>query len=133
MRKILSKIEDYPAYLEACWREHLKPKDPFFQEFLSGLTHRLGREGVPLHTIRSQTEIGGNETSPLIILGLQDRATIARVRKSYSHIVAVQSYPDSLGITQVHFDDYKIGHDAARILVEHGHTNLLHLASFKMQ
>ncbi len=26
MRQILSKIEDYPAFLEACWQEHLKPK-----------------------------------------------------------------------------------------------------------
>ena len=26
MRAILSKIEDYPAHLEACWREHLEPK-----------------------------------------------------------------------------------------------------------
>ena len=26
MRKILPKIEDYPAHLEACWQEHLKPK-----------------------------------------------------------------------------------------------------------
>jgi DNA (cytosine-5)-methyltransferase 1 len=26
MRTHLSKIEDYPAFLEACWEEHLKPK-----------------------------------------------------------------------------------------------------------
>ena len=26
MRTHLSKIEDYPAFLEACWQEHLKPK-----------------------------------------------------------------------------------------------------------
>jgi DNA (cytosine-5)-methyltransferase 1 len=26
MRTFLSKIEDYPAFLEACWQEHLKPK-----------------------------------------------------------------------------------------------------------
>jgi hypothetical protein len=26
MRTLLPKIEDYPAYLEACWQEHLKPK-----------------------------------------------------------------------------------------------------------
>jgi DNA (cytosine-5)-methyltransferase 1 len=26
MRTLLSKIEDYPAFLEACWHEHLKPK-----------------------------------------------------------------------------------------------------------
>ncbi len=25
-RTYLSKIEDYPAFLEACWREHLEPK-----------------------------------------------------------------------------------------------------------
>jgi DNA (cytosine-5)-methyltransferase 1 len=27
MRTILPKIEDYRAHLEACWQEHLKPKD----------------------------------------------------------------------------------------------------------
>jgi DNA (cytosine-5)-methyltransferase 1 len=27
IRRILRKIEDYAAYLEACWQEHLKPKD----------------------------------------------------------------------------------------------------------
>jgi hypothetical protein len=26
MRTHLSKIENYPAFLEACWQEHLKPK-----------------------------------------------------------------------------------------------------------
>ena len=26
MRTLLSKIEDYPAHLEACWREHLEPR-----------------------------------------------------------------------------------------------------------
>ena len=28
MRTVLSKIEDYPAHLEACWREHLAPRAP---------------------------------------------------------------------------------------------------------
>ena len=28
MRTLLSRIEDYPAHLEACWREHLKPGEP---------------------------------------------------------------------------------------------------------
>jgi DNA (cytosine-5)-methyltransferase 1 len=28
MRQILSKIEDYPAHLRACWEEHLKPREP---------------------------------------------------------------------------------------------------------
>src|SRR5512138_3312151 len=27
MRALLPKIEDYRAHLEACWKEHLKPKD----------------------------------------------------------------------------------------------------------
>ena len=27
MRTLLPKIENYPAYLEACWQQHLKPKD----------------------------------------------------------------------------------------------------------
>jgi DNA (cytosine-5)-methyltransferase 1 len=26
MRTLLPKIEDYPAHLEACWREHLAPR-----------------------------------------------------------------------------------------------------------
>jgi DNA (cytosine-5)-methyltransferase 1 len=28
MRTLLPKIEDYPAFLEACWQEHLKPWEP---------------------------------------------------------------------------------------------------------
>ncbi len=28
MRTLLSKIDDYPAHLEACWREHLAPRPP---------------------------------------------------------------------------------------------------------
>jgi DNA (cytosine-5)-methyltransferase 1 len=28
MRTLLSKITNYPAHLEACWREHLQPRDP---------------------------------------------------------------------------------------------------------
>ena len=28
MRQILSKIEDYPAHLRACWQEHLEPREP---------------------------------------------------------------------------------------------------------
>jgi len=28
MRQILSKIEDYPAHLRACWQEHLKAREP---------------------------------------------------------------------------------------------------------
>jgi DNA (cytosine-5)-methyltransferase 1 len=27
VRTLLSKVEDYPAFLESCWQEHLKPKD----------------------------------------------------------------------------------------------------------
>ena len=28
MRTLLPKIADYPAHLEACWREHLAPREP---------------------------------------------------------------------------------------------------------
>jgi hypothetical protein len=28
MRTHLSRIEDYPAFLEACWQEHLKAREP---------------------------------------------------------------------------------------------------------
>ena len=28
MRKILPKIADYPAHLEAAWQDHLKPREP---------------------------------------------------------------------------------------------------------
>ncbi len=27
MRTLLPKVEDYPAHLEACWREHLAPRE----------------------------------------------------------------------------------------------------------
>jgi DNA-binding LacI/PurR family transcriptional regulator len=106
----------------------LKLKDPFYHEFIAALTRRLGHETMHLRTIYGDGDPAGCSDAPLIILGLEDSSVIARMKGRYRHIVAVQSYPDNLDITQVHFDDFRIGHDAARILVEYGHHSLVHLA-----
>ena len=92
------------------------------------LSHKLGKEGLQLRTIHGDTDLTGGKGAPLVILGLEDPSIVARIRKHYAHIVAVQSYPDNLDVTQVHFDDFRIGHDAGRLLVENGHSNLVHLA-----
>jgi hypothetical protein len=43
MRTHLSKIEDYPAFLDACWQEHLKPREsnaPIVMLLFAGMCSR---------------------------------------------------------------------------------------------
>lgn len=66
--------------------------------------------------------------TPVIILGLLQNSTLESILSSYRKVIAIQEYPWFADISQISFDDYKIGCDAARIFYEHNHKHLLHLA-----
>ncbi|TVR58455.1 MAG: GntR family transcriptional regulator [Spirochaetaceae bacterium] len=105
----------------------IKPKDPFYQEFFATFSHFLATQSIRLEVVTTdQTELNGAET-PLILVGLAPQAIVIDLKKRYHHIVSVQSYPDSLDITQVFFDDYRIGQHAGQILQAHKHERLVHL------
>ena len=68
------------------------------------------------------------QNSPLVIVGLLDEELLQQVCSVYNTIVALHEYPAEKNMVQLLFDDYDVGRQAARKLLEYNHTNILHLA-----
>ena len=107
----------------------IKQTDPFFNEFLATITHyctdhkiqlQVGREG--LIDLRSVAPM------PLVIVGLVQDGTIKTIKDTQGLVISTQFYPDFLEITQVYFDDGRIGWEAAEIMHANGHRRVVLLA-----
>jgi DNA-binding LacI/PurR family transcriptional regulator len=106
----------------------IKQNDPFYSEFLAELTHFCADNSVQLQVSRESTSNGPMDSgAPLVIVGMLGVETVKRVRQTGRLIISTQYYPDFLDLTQLLFDDSRIGWEAAGILVEHGHTRAIHL------
>ena len=106
----------------------IKPYDPFYSEFLAELSRFIAGESMHLKVIHPEGEKVEPSEAPLIIVGLCSSRLLIELKKNYRYIVSTQSYPDALEITQVYFDDYRIGATAAGILNELGHRRVVHLS-----
>ncbi len=106
----------------------IKPHDPFYNEFLSELSRTLATESMHLRVIHPEGEKLEPSEAPLIIVGLCDGRILGELGRNYRHIVSTQCYPDSLDISQVTFDDYRIGVQAARVMAELGHKHVVLLS-----
>jgi DNA-binding LacI/PurR family transcriptional regulator len=106
----------------------IKQNDPFYSEFLAELTHFCADNSIQLQVSRESTLNGPkNDDSPLVIVGLLQQETVDRVRRANRLIISTQYYPDFLDLTQLLFDDSRIGWEAAGILSQYGHTRVIHL------
>lgn len=106
----------------------IKPQDPFYSEFLSEFSRYLAEQSIQVRMLHPEQLSPAASPNPLIVVGLVDRELMVRFRDTHSRIVATQSYPDSMRISQISFDDYRIGAEAASILHELGHRRIVHLA-----
>jgi len=107
----------------------IKQNDPFYSEFLAELTHYCTDNSIQLQVSREDVLKALKEDgSPLVVVGIVGEATVERVRQAKRLIISTQYYPDFLNLTQLLFDDSRIGWEAAAILAEYGHTRVIHLA-----
>jgi len=106
----------------------IRTDDPFFTAFLAELSCWISREAIQLSIIEFHRIKETFGDVPLIIVGLLSTDTIAKIRSVYKQIVAVQCYPDTEDISQIYFDDYKIGYMAAKKLLDYNHKRILHLS-----
>ena len=107
----------------------IKQNDPFFNEFLAEVTHYCAENAIQLKVTR-EGSLGDlrSEGSPLVIVGLLADESVVHVKKMNRTIVSTQYYPDFLEISQILFNDSRIGWDAAEVLYEHGHSRVIHLS-----
>jgi len=107
----------------------IKESDPFYNELLAEMSHFCTENSTQLQVSREGTTNGQFEgSSPLVILGLLNEETVEQLRQISSLVISTQYYPDFLNITQILFDDNRIGWEAADILSRQGHTRVVHLS-----
>jgi Transcriptional regulators len=134
---LLLKIQGKGTYITpdvACANIHLacpkdlKYNDPFYIKFIVEITSLTARRGISLKVLDPEHLVDSPDDTPLIISGQLDESSVRKLKSIYSKIVAIEDYPENEGLHQVIFDDYKIGCDAATMLYQLNHKNVLLLA-----
>jgi DNA-binding LacI/PurR family transcriptional regulator/biotin operon repressor len=102
----------------------MKMNDPYYNGFLVEITNTAARLAIPLSMVAPDQHSGDLE-GVLIVMGLVDSALLERVSPSFGHVILLQS-GDSFQVgARIGFDDYLIGREAARALLELGHRRLM--------
>jgi DNA-binding LacI/PurR family transcriptional regulator/biotin operon repressor len=106
----------------------IKSNDPFFNQFLVEITNTAAMRSIRLSMIHPDQIHDTVEIAPLVIIGLIEESMLNKLNLIYKTIITILDGNATKSVTRIHFDDYQIGYEAARILIEHKHTHLIHLA-----
>jgi DNA-binding LacI/PurR family transcriptional regulator len=108
----------------------IKNNDPFYMKFLSELTSMASKQSVNLLFIGLDQIEKATEDIPLVIIGLfEDNNILDKLISCYKAIIAIQDYNNYNDvISQIYFNDYKIGWQAGQLLTAYGHKKVLLLA-----
>lgn len=108
----------------------IKNNDPFYLKFLSELTSAASRQSVNIFIVNPEHIENVPPEIPLVILGLfEDGPVLNRLISAYRRIVAIQDYNNYNDvISQIYFNDYKIGWQSAHLLAQYHHQKTLLLA-----
>jgi DNA-binding LacI/PurR family transcriptional regulator len=106
----------------------IKGNDPFYNKFLVEVTSVAAKDAISIFIVNPNSISDTKELSPLITVGILDNSLLDRLSLTYKTIISIQEFTDYNNVTQIHFDDYKIGWQAAKTLLEFGCEKILHLA-----
>lgn len=106
----------------------IKSNDPFYNKFLVEITNGAAKEAISIFMVNPNNLCDIPEASPLITVGILDNSLLDRLSLIYKTIISIQEFSNQSNVTQIHFDDYKIGWQAAKTFLEFGHKKILHLA-----
>lgn len=108
---------------------NIKNNDPFYQKFLVEITNAASKQSINIFIVDAENVNMTTGESPLVIIGLiEDSLLLNKLIEAYKTIIAIQDYSNYNNITQMYFDDYKIGWQAAHLLVKYNHKKILLLA-----
>lgn len=108
----------------------IKSNDPFYLKFLSELTNTASKQSLNIFIADPEQLDNVPETTPLVIIGLfENNCILDKLIAKYKTIIALQDYSNYNDvISQIYFNDYKIGWEAAHLLAINNHKNILLLA-----
>lgn len=117
-----------PAMVDLFVAPDVGPSDPFSSEFFAALSRYLAEQSIQLRLLHAAHLPSRQTSNPLIVVGLVDGQLMRQLRATHASVTTTQSSPEAIDGSQICFDDYRIGSDAATVLHEAGHRRIVHLA-----
>lgn len=114
-------------YINLICSPSIKPNDPFYNRMLMELTSYAAKNSVNLIPLSIETLKNGNILSPVLMVGKFEEEHLEQIKKMYQHVISFEDYPEYDDFTQIYFDHFKIGANAAKVLASYGHKKVIHI------
>lgn len=114
-------------YVNLMCSPSIKSNDPFYNKILMELTSYAARNCVNMISIKPNMLMNGIPDSPLLLIGRFEDETLESIKSVYKMIISFENYPEHDDFTQIYFDHFRIGMNAAKVLAEYGHKRVIHL------
>lgn len=114
-------------YLNLICSPDIKSNDPFYNNLLVELTNYAAKNSVNIIPLNMDTLKNGFSHSPLLTVGRFRDEDLNELKKNFHIFVAFEDYPEHDDFVQIFFNHTKIGFNAAKVLHEHNHANVIHL------
>lgn len=106
----------------------IKPNDPFYNRLLMELTTYAAKHCVNLISLTLDSLDNGMPSSPMVLIGRFDEEVLQKIQSVFKHIISFENYPERDDFTQIYFDHYRIGMNAAKLIASYGHKKVIHAA-----
>lgn len=107
----------------------IKQNDPFYNEFLVQLTNEAAKRSIHLFIVHPDRLPDRRQDCPLLAVGQWDAGSLATFAGLYDRVAMLLGDAVSApNVTQLVFDDERIGREAADRLLDLGHRELVLLA-----
>ena len=114
-------------YVNIICSPSIKINDPFYNRLLMELTNYSAKNSVNMIPLTVDTLENGNMISPVLMIGKFEEEYLQRIKEKFPRIISFEDYPDQDDFTQIYFDHFKIGMNAAKVLTGYGHRRLIHI------
>lgn len=103
----------------------IKLNDPFYNRMLMELTNYSAKNSVNIIPLTMDTLKNGNIHAPVLLIGKFEDEMLKKIQEEFSQIVSFEDYPEHDEFTQIYFDHFKIGMNAAKVLAGYGHKRAI--------
>ena len=114
-------------YVNLICSPSIKLNDPFYNRMLMELTSYSAKNSVNMIPLTVETLEKGDMISPVLMIGKFEEDSLQKIKSIFSRIISFENYPTHDDFTQIYFDHFKIGMNAAKVLNSYGHKKVVHI------
>ena len=106
----------------------IKPNDPFYNRLLIELTTYAAKHCVNLISLTLDTLENGIPEFPILLIGKFEEEGLEKIQSVFKRVISFENYPEHDDFTQIYFDHFRIGMNAAKLIASYGHKKVIHIA-----